>query len=696
MTYPVSGEALRYVRDQARMSQTQLAKAMGTVASVLSKLEKLDEVEAELAQRYLNAVDTPLAREALDHYGRNWRRSTPPSFLHPDREALWLFDIAARDLDVFEAERKDPILRGHIDLLREDLRAAETYLDRRDHTVAWIGDIGVGKTTALSHAVGLLVGDGRSGRRPAFPVGPGRTTVCETAIRVGPYGVLVDPMEEEQVVRLARDLVASLAPDAAGIAVPAELARLIRAMADMKVTSRVDGDEVVTIDPIADLLASGIGIAEVADRVVAGMNLSDRTERQLIQAEGSEDGLTWISRLVSAINSGTDPRFSVPTRITVLMPSDRLKADGQILSVIDTRGVEGVTQRKDISQHAEEIRTLMVLCTKFADAPNATVQRHLQDSYDAGTGAADRHRQCILVLPRGDEALETPGPNGPVSNRLQGYAVRRAEVRQALVGAGLPPTPTYFFDARNDDPDQIWSDLRAQIQRMRNDYAARGRAAAAGVRNLIENVDDVRASEARMDIEVELARLLGEVGPLMQSVRPPHQNLIEQLAVGHHSSIAASIYRRGDWENFAFDHILGMGVRIDANLRTQRDTHRLEFRFKDFETKYHDLESVLVTIQSLRIRLSEGRQEFLSAARLIGADAYGRLLAGADLWPEAAKRYGMGSGYKRDVAELWRAWFETTPEAQDVRVAVDARLQDAWSTWVIEPLRQAVRAAPTP
>ncbi|OYW97049.1 MAG: hypothetical protein B7Z15_23830 [Rhizobiales bacterium 32-66-8] len=302
MTYPVSGEALRYVRDQARMSQTQLAKAMGTVASVLSKLEKLDEVEAELAQRYLNAVDTPLAREALDHYGRNWRRSTPPSFLHPDREALWLFDIAARDLDVFEAERKDPILRGHIDLLR-------------------LGDIGVGKTTALSHAVGLLVGDGRSGRRPAFPVGPGRTTVCETAIRVGPYGVLVDPMEEEQVVRLARDLVASLAPDAAGIAVPAELARLIRAMADMKVTSRVDGDEVVTIDPIADLLASGVGIAEVADRVVAGMNLSDRTERQLIQAEGSEDGLTWISRLVSAINSGTDPRFSVPTRITVLMPS---------------------------------------------------------------------------------------------------------------------------------------------------------------------------------------------------------------------------------------------------------------------------------------------------------------------------------------------------------------------------------------
>ncbi|WP_353642815.1 hypothetical protein [Mesorhizobium sp. WSM2239] len=45
------------------MSQATLARAMGTVPSVLSKLEKADEVEPEIAERYLAAIGTQTATE---------------------------------------------------------------------------------------------------------------------------------------------------------------------------------------------------------------------------------------------------------------------------------------------------------------------------------------------------------------------------------------------------------------------------------------------------------------------------------------------------------------------------------------------------------------------------------------------------------------------------------------------------------
>ena len=696
MPYPIPAEVLRHARDDGNLSQAALARRLGTVPSVLSKLERADDVEPEIAERYLKAIESPVAREILEHYGRDWLRQTPPSYLHPDRDTLWTIDQAKRALEVFETDTSDQILRGPIDLLKRELITVADYLDRRDHVIAWVGDIGVGKTTALTHAVGLLVGDGRSGKRPAFPVGPGRTTVCETAIRVAPtFGVVVDAVTDEEVIRLTRELVASLAPGATGGGVSAEMNRLIRNMADMKTVSQMIADEPVTRDPIADLLAEGLGVPEVADRVVGAMNLADRKERQMLLPEGRDDGLLWASNLVSAINNGTEPRFGIPKRITVLMPSHHLSSGGQTLSVIDTRGIEGVTQRPDITAHADDPRTLLVLCTKFADAPNMSVQRHLQDSQEAGSDAAANHRQCILVLPRGDEALEMPGLDGFAGTRQQGYGLRRKEIEQALANAGLPKTPVYFFDARNDDADKIWTDLRNQVARIRAKYADRATAAAAGVKNLIQNVDSVRTSVARREIEDEMARLLRAVSKLPAMVRPPQQNLIDQLAIGHHSSIAASIFRRGEWENFQFDHILGVGVRIDANLRTQSLIQRIDHKLMDLEGKYEDLEAIGQNLKALRGRLNEGRQEFLVAARTIGRDAYGILLSKADIWHTIAARYGQGTGYKRDIATAWRDWFETTDGARETASAVTDRLQDAWTVCVLEPLERATEVDPT-
>lgn len=697
MTYPIPAEVLKRVRDAAKLSQAALAKQMDTVPSVLSKLERAEDVEPEMAERYLTAIGSDLSKKVLAFYARSWLRERPPSFFHPDAENLWLIDKALRDLAAFEAETNDPILRGPITRLREELNGAQAYLNRSDHTVAWVGDIGVGKTTALTYAVGLIVGDGRSGRRPAFPVGPGRTTVCETAIRASTtFGVLVDALDDEAVIQLTRDLVSSLIPDAVGVGVSAEHERLLRNMAGMKVKTEVIDDESIIVDPIADLLLStALGVDEVTDRLIAEMKLSERRERQLILPEGSDDGLEWVSRLVSNINNGTEPRFSVPQLITVLMPSPSLKADGQSLQVVDTRGIENVTQRRDLIELDEDPRTLMVLCTKFADAPNATVQRLLQDGMEAESAASDRKRKCILVLPRGEEPLEVAGLDATVAARAQGYAFRRKDVEQALSKAQLPKTPVYFFDARNDDPDKIWKSLRDQIGQMRAVFGERGRIAAEGVGDLRDNIDNVRATEARAEIEVEIDRVLKLAVTLAESTRPAYQNLLDQMAVAHHASIAASIYRRGDWEPFQFAQILGQGVRIDAGRRTSKLADRIDHKLDELVDKWGTLATITQDIVGLRTRLADGRQEFLSTARVIGRDAYGSLLARhSNIWLESARRYGQGSGYKRDTADTWRKWFTEQDDVAETAASVTQRLQDAWDTLVLQPLRDATRVDP--
>jgi hypothetical protein len=40
---------------------------------------------------------------------------------------------------------------------------------------------------------------------------------------------------------------------------------------------------------------------------------------------------------------------------------------------------------------------------------------------------------------------------------------------------------------------------------------------------------------------------------------------------------------------------------------------------------------------------------------------------------------------------MWREWFETEAKAHATAEAVNARLQDAWTSLVIDPMREAMR-----
>ncbi|WP_460028958.1 hypothetical protein, partial [Methyloparacoccus murrellii] len=100
-------------------------------------------------------------------------------------------------------------LRRQIEKHRDALIRAANFLTRTAHNIAFIGDIGVGKSTAISFIFELLTpqtaSDKPSIHRTALETGAGGTTICEIHIKNGPeYGVSVLTLTDSEV----RDLVA--------------------------------------------------------------------------------------------------------------------------------------------------------------------------------------------------------------------------------------------------------------------------------------------------------------------------------------------------------------------------------------------------------------------------------------------------------------------------------------------------------
>lgn len=695
MNYPIPTDVLRYAREHAGVRQGALASRLSTNPTFVSRLEKESSADPEFAHRYLIAIDTDLAHEIISYYERPWVNLDPPSFLHPDKEQLWRVEQSLQALTAFEASpQHSTILKPWIASIRDDLSSVLRYLERLDHTIAWIGDIGVGKTTALAFATKLVITAGKGTLKPVFPVGSGRVTVAEMKVKASPaYGVAVEAMDGDGIRALVTDLVAGYANGGRGGGVPAEMARVLRNMSGFRTKRQaISDDEFVNHDPIVEDLTAGEPIDALVDRMIAAMNLPGRRETSVAHPGDAEDGMEWLARVIAGINNGTDERFSVPRRVTVLLPSSVLRSAGD-LAVVDTKGIEGVTQRPDLRDYQDDPRALMVICTKFPDAPGATAERLLRDQAEQGSNAVERHRVALLVLPRGDEPLQVLDQGEPPQSHAEGRAIRRDEIAGAFAATALPQLPTMFFDAHQDTSESIWSALKERVGEMRAFHVSKLDRTTRAVAELIGNVDLVKTRNARMEIERRVDGLTTRIKVITGIRRHAHLNLVEQLDHGHQSSVAAAVTRRGDWPNFPIQHLLGVGVRQDANLRSADNFSRITHELEAMRDEYAEIAGVADSLTALGERVDEWRQEFLAAALEIGRDAFRTMLESeTELWRESRDRYGQYiPGYKKDLAEIWKKHFEgSAPD--EARAAVEIRLADAWTRMVVEPIISATRA----
>jgi len=679
---------LRRAREKAGIKQGEMAVRLGVSSnSVVSRLEKSEWTDWPMARRYLTAIGTTESLAILDFYARDWKISKRPDFRHPDRDALWAAEQALQSLDRFaEADDFDTLLKAPLDKIRSTLLATTEYVERTDHALAWIGTVGIGKTTALSYLTNLLI-SGSGGRpRPVFPTSAGRTTTSEVIVRPAPaFGVAVESKTEDEIRLLVRELVDAMGGKRAALST--ELERAIRNMADLQ--KRKDpADPKTLIDPVRIMVeAEADNPDDVVQNIVARMRLEQRTETQLILSADDVSGLERLSRAVTDINFGKHPRFSLPDRVTVFVPEGLLRKSPFNLTIIDTKGIHGTTDRGDLQLLMGDARTLSILCCSFSDAPGQEPLNILNGLLEVGSDAIDRGRVVLLVLPRADEALKVINDTGePVESRDEGYAFRTQQILDSFDVATIPRIPVLFFNEAEDNAAQVWNDLCQNLEVVRRRQLDRLERFTSLATELQTNADAHRIQQARATLANEAVAIATDYRKLPPSIRPAHTRLVREIKVSHASTIAAAAVRDGSWYNLDMHHILGSGVREDANLRTSGIMTKIEGRLDGLRNKFASTPEAIALVDTLAEDMEDWRQEFLTRALSIGRNTYKPFFEDDDdLWKELIDFYGQGSGYRDKIADRVERWFEAS-ELDAVRSAIDARLEKAWKELVLNKL----------
>src|SRR5690554_2100214 len=383
-------------------------------------------------------------------------------------------------------------LRSRCERYLESYQDSADYLANKQHSLAFIGKVGAGKTTAICHLFGLLGEDGKE----LHSIGSGRTTLCEVEIRHGESWLIeVEPHSREEVEAYIRDFSQYLSSastdnvvietEDVGMKLSAEIDRALRNLLDLKKTreSRDDGKR-VEIDPAEGLAKQCAGVDELFDTLVSRFDFKSRVTTAF-EFSGGDSPREWLRSTFKAINHGTDPSVGLAKRIVVTCPLVPEIATDFTIRVIDTKGVDQTVDRADLDRCLDDHRGVSVLCSGFPDAPDKVCEGLLRNAKAAGLDERIQREMILMILDRDGEAENVIDIDEPAGDCETGRQIKQSQVEEAVSRGIVNPAPEIlFFNSRQDDPFALIEVLSAAIRKLRQrhlDSLAEIEAAVAAI-----------------------------------------------------------------------------------------------------------------------------------------------------------------------------------------------------------------------
>lgn len=710
---PLVGFDLKMLREQSQLSQKEVQRVSGLDQSRISRIEKGEIVPSDSdVNAFLSAIRAPLAKKYKEYLRTEWCHLSQPAFAHPDFDALTRVERCLTQIDgAFPDEDERSPIHRQFDLYRTGLLRLGKFLHALDHAVAFIGPIGIGKSTAISHAAGLVAPSREGGlmARCALEVAGGRTTLCEVQVKRtdGPrVGIIVDPQTEEELHTLVGDLCAGLVADASvpisedqrrGVTKETETALRNMAVLTRKTTVGPDKKR-TTVDQLRDTAKKARSRDELRTEVCTRMNLSRRTRCELwFDGAGGRSEMEWLKQTFSDVNCGRIEDVPLPRRIDVLVPRKAFDSPFDV-TVVDTKGIDDAASaiRPDLEVRLTDPRTINILCSGFLDAPNAVTQQLLQHLSDVGETATLRDRVLVLVLPHSEQTLDAREDGARVESKEHGYEVKERDAIDQLhrIGFSAPP-PFMFYDALADEPVELVIAINVQIRRLRDSYVEQITRIHENISVLLADEDRARAVAAQAQVLEQLAIFIERHEVMPRRSRRAHVDLVRIMRSGiHHSVLWASTRRRGRYSAFNVYFRLGALVAMDARDRSSRFFHGLEELHAQWKAD-PALEGASGLLDSLASQIEFWRSKFLDACRSAGDSTFRPALLDpsehADaLWNSSESLYGTGKGYRDRVADAFNDWFEDDGR-EDLHDDLERRVRSAWKEEVIRPLQNLCR-----
>jgi transcriptional regulator with XRE-family HTH domain len=669
------GRHLMQVRDRAGIKQAELAKRVALSPAVLSRIESGDRpVTIQEVQDVLDQIGTPEAVQFSIALQRVWRVLQRPPLDHPDQDLLWGAEQVAGELVVLRDQPNTPhAFERRLSEYIEELKRVAGLLLKRDHQVAFIGSIGVGKSLAICRMTGLEINKENGARVPVLEVGGGGITVCEVHLRTGPeYGLIIEPRTDDEIRQDVADFADHVlkgnvqaeddgpgASDSQGIS--KEVARALRNMAELQVQRlKGQGGKRMTIDPARALAEQFPAQRDFIVEVLSRMELHRRDRRDVwYESASGKSPKVWQAETFMAINNGRHSEFTLPKRIEVVVPDHLFKASDLTVRIIDTKGIDRTAAREDIEVHLYDPHTVAVLCSKFNDAPGTEARLLLERARDAGVRGLEVNA-ALFVLPRPGEALamKDDATGTPVETPDEGYELKSEQVALALEPLGLQNLAIGFYNANEDPASRAQEFLVGCLQRARDAFRTRLQEVTDGARVLLKNHGEERIRAVLRDAGESLrtwALMNASVPPVQAHVQ---ESLMTQIQVAYASTVHAATRREGEWEQLSYSHHIGYGARRLAVLALGKVVDQFIGHCKILAATPRYAEAADLISQAERV-LTASYEELLRKVQLMGQTVFkDALKADSAFWQACMAEWGQGSGYKDRVAVHNREWFD--------------------------------------
>jgi len=709
MNETIVGSELVQVRKAAQVSQADLAKKMGTDQSKVSRTEGDGKVSLDDARRYLLALDGDLTAQAfLEHLDSTWYSISKPGFNHPCREVLRKADTALARLQSFLADPTTPpdvVQQGKI--YEGALREACTFLLDLKHGVAMVGNIAVGKTTALCCLINLLLDNAKSlKQRAALETGAGWVTLGPVQVStldsgtagdgIWRFGIVIQPYAVEEIFRLANDLCESIIAirdkKETESRVTEEMDRALRSMAGLtRKTPKEPGEECE--DPLMNLAHEHGTVDKLTAAFVALLKLDTRTTTDLWHNSPSkQDGLKWLQMEFRKINNGRNQQVSLPKRIDVFVPMKLVESPLDI-DFSDTKGAEGTAVRADIQTYLDNPRSLIVLCSRFA--PDATMIDLLAHLHATGKVDVISKRIVFLLLPRPDEAMAIDKDSGdPVDNLDEAYAVRKAQLRAKLIKfPGGDKLPIKFYNAAEDEAAPIVKELTDKIEALRADQILKLKDVCAAIDDLVSQRQREQAQLAFGKLRAGLRKIVGDFSQLPARTIMAHDRMLTALRNTHPKTVWASGRRNGDWSMLDAYHYVGVGANMDAANRTDKAFNAV-IAFIDQLSGDPDCAVIKNHLAVLRSDVAAWRLKYLEEVSRRAKEIFRAVLFPDSLpWQNGLAYWGKGKGFRDKFADEVAAWLKDNAR-EWMEDAVDGIIVKDWREFFLVRIEELAKEPP--
>ena len=572
-------ENISRLREQAGIKQAELAKQIKWSPASLSRVESGErDVSPGELQTILEAIGSEAALNLGEAINRSWKILSRPPLDHQNQDLIWEAEQVAQKLDEL---RKHPDIRQAFECrlseYLDELKGAANLILNREHKIAMIGSIGIGKSTFICRVTGLEV----PGKDADIPVsvleaGAGGITVCEVHLRTGPgVGILIEPRGEQEIRADVSDFAEhihrashpngseqmAVSGDSQGIS--KEIERAVRNMANLRVRREKQADgKRLSRDEAKELAAKFNSIRELVVEILTRMELHRRDRRDVwYDPKCGKPPFEWLKETFEQINNGRHPEFSLPRRMEVVVPDRMFGIDDLDVEIIDTKGIDRIATRADLEGHLDDSHTLTVLCSKFNDAPTAEVQLLLERAIQTGVKQI-HNRAAIVVLPRPDEALAMKDESGVMVESVEeGYELKGEQVSLALEPLGLQGLSVGFFNAREDDIRGIQDFLAGRILNLRKDFCSQMKEIVANAEVLLSNYEQEQVQAVIQQAATMIETWINQNTEVLQVSDDVQDSLMHEIATVYASTLRATVRREGEWYNLSYSHHLGFGAR---------------------------------------------------------------------------------------------------------------------------------------